>query len=75
MKDRLGHDWRYAMDASKIEKELGWKPEIEFKEGLEELIKRSVPCHYDGLKQSAGEMKKGDSSNENVHCYARFGGK
>ena len=32
--DRPGHDLRYAMDASKINKELCWKPTVTFKEGL-----------------------------------------
>ena len=32
--DRPGHDRRYAIDASKIEKELGWKPETNFEEGI-----------------------------------------
>lgn len=32
--DRLGHDYRYAIDSSKINNELGWKPLITFKEGL-----------------------------------------
>ncbi|MGY6560825.1 MAG: dTDP-glucose 4,6-dehydratase [Luteibaculaceae bacterium] len=35
VKDRAGHDLRYAIDASKIERELGWKPSITFEEGLE----------------------------------------
>jgi dTDP-glucose 4,6-dehydratase len=39
VEDRLGHDFRYAMDTTKIENELGWKPTIDFDEGLEELIK------------------------------------
>lgn len=34
VKDRAGHDQRYAIDASKIEKELGWKPSVTFEEGL-----------------------------------------
>ena len=33
--DRKGHDLRYAIDASKLEKELNWKPSITFEEGLE----------------------------------------
>jgi dTDP-glucose 4,6-dehydratase len=33
--DRKGHDLRYAIDATKLEKELGWKPSITFEEGLE----------------------------------------
>ena len=34
VKDRAGHDRRYAIDASKINKELGWKPSVTFEEGL-----------------------------------------
>lgn len=33
--DRAGHDFRYAIDASKIKKELGWEPSLKFEEGLE----------------------------------------
>ena len=36
--DRPGHDRRYAIDASKIEAELGWKPERTFEEGLQETV-------------------------------------
>lgn len=38
VKDRPGHDLRYAIDASKITKELGWKPSVTFEEGLEKTI-------------------------------------
>ena len=34
VKDRAGHDMRYAIDASRIEEELGWKPSITFEKGL-----------------------------------------
>ncbi|MCX8020052.1 MAG: dTDP-glucose 4,6-dehydratase [Chitinophagaceae bacterium] len=34
VKDRPGHDRRYAIDASKIQRELGWKPSVTFEEGL-----------------------------------------
>jgi dTDP-glucose 4,6-dehydratase len=34
VKDRLGHDRRYAIDASKIRNELGWEPSIQFEEGF-----------------------------------------
>jgi len=44
VEDRLGHDWRYAMNASKIKNELKWKPEIEFEQGLRTLI--------EGIKQN-----------------------
>ncbi len=35
VKDRPGHDKRYAIDASKLETELGWKPKYDFKQGLD----------------------------------------
>jgi dTDP-glucose 4,6-dehydratase len=38
VKDRPGHDLRYAIDASKINKELGWKPTVTFEEGLEQTV-------------------------------------
>lgn len=39
VKDRPGHDLRYAIDSSKIEKELNWKSEYDFKTGIVETIK------------------------------------
>lgn len=39
VKDRPGHDLRYAMDPTKIEGELGWKPEHNFDTGIQETIK------------------------------------
>lgn len=38
VKDRLGHDRRYAIDASKIRRELGWTPSYTFERGIEETI-------------------------------------
>ncbi len=38
VKDRPGHDLRYAIDANKINKELGWKPSVIFEEGLSKTI-------------------------------------
>ncbi|HNI44906.1 MAG: dTDP-glucose 4,6-dehydratase [Chitinophagales bacterium] len=38
VKDRAGHDRRYAIDASKIQRELEWKPSIQFEEGLEHTV-------------------------------------
>ncbi|MGB0165623.1 MAG: dTDP-glucose 4,6-dehydratase [Luteibaculum sp.] len=37
--DRAGHDFRYAIDASYVEKELGWKPSITFEEGIRKTVK------------------------------------
>ncbi len=37
--DRPGHDFRYAMDISKIENELGWTPKVSFEDGLERTVR------------------------------------
>lgn len=39
VKDRAGHDMRYAIDASKLDNELGWKPSITFEEGLRQTVR------------------------------------
>lgn len=39
VKDRPGHDLRYAIDASKINRELGWTPSLTFEEGIEKTVK------------------------------------
>ena len=39
VKDRLGHDRRYAIDATKIEKELGWLPAHKFEQGIRETVR------------------------------------
>lgn len=36
--DRAGHDLRYAIDSSKLQNELGWKPSLQFEEGLEKTV-------------------------------------
>lgn len=38
VKDRAGHDLRYAIDATKLNRELGWKPSLQFEEGLEKTV-------------------------------------
>jgi dTDP-glucose 4,6-dehydratase len=38
VKDRAGHDLRYAIDATKLKNELGWKPSLQFEEGLSKTI-------------------------------------
>jgi dTDP-glucose 4,6-dehydratase len=56
--DRLGHDRRYAVDCSKIERELGWAPEIPFEEGL----RRTVAWYRDNQdwvqRTRSGEYRK-----------------
>lgn len=38
VKDRAGHDLRYAIDSSKLQRELGWSPSLQFEEGLEKTV-------------------------------------
>ncbi len=38
VKDRAGHDLRYAIDSTKLQKELGWTPSLQFEEGLEKTV-------------------------------------
>jgi len=38
VKDRAGHDMRYAIDATKVKNELGWSPSVTFEEGLEKTV-------------------------------------
>lgn len=37
--DRLGHDARYAIDSTKLQKELGWEPSLQFEEGIEKTVR------------------------------------
>jgi dTDP-glucose 4,6-dehydratase len=39
VEDRPGHDWRYAIDPSKIEGELDWTPDVSFGEGLRQTVR------------------------------------
>ena len=37
--DRLGHDARYAIDSTKLQKELGWEPSLQFEDGIEKTVR------------------------------------
>lgn len=37
--DRAGHDMRYAIDSTKLQKELGWEPSLQFEEGIEKAVR------------------------------------
>lgn len=58
VKDRPGHDLRYAIDASKINKELGWKPSVTFPEGLAKTIN-----WYSGNETWLKNVTTGDYQN------------
>ncbi|HMI59536.1 MAG TPA: GDP-mannose 4,6-dehydratase, partial [Puia sp.] len=49
VKDRPGHDLRYAIDATKLNKELGWKPSLQFEEGLGKTVDWYL-AHQDWVK-------------------------
>jgi dTDP-glucose 4,6-dehydratase len=51
VKDRPGHDFRYAIDPSKIENTLGWKPEVSFEEGL----RRTIAWYLDDFHQMGSD--------------------
>ncbi len=55
--DRLGHDRRYAIDASKIKRDLGWTSSIEFEEGIEQTVRWYVDNEWWWRK-----LKKADTA-------------
>lgn len=55
VEDRKGHDWRYAIDCSKAERELGWAPKVSFEEGLQKTVR-----WYLDHKPWWQEVKSGD---------------
>ncbi|MBL7812035.1 MAG: dTDP-glucose 4,6-dehydratase [Bacteroidetes bacterium] len=66
--DRAGHDFRYAIDASKLMNELGWKPTVAFDEGFEKTIDWYLN-HQDWLDHvTSGEYQK-----YYEHMYAKRG--
>ena len=63
--DRAGHDLRYAIDANKIMNELGWKPSLQFEEGIEKTID-----WYMNNQQWMDEVTSGDYQNYYSKMYA-----
>ncbi len=57
--DRPGHDRRYAMDSSKIQRELGWRPRHSLKTGLEETVRWYLehPAWVEAIQHQAGFQK------------------
>lgn len=56
--DRLGHDRRYAIDSSKIQKELGWKPKYTFETGIKETIQWYLDNHEWIEQVKSGEYQE-----------------
>ena len=56
--DRLGHDARYAIDSTKLQKELGWEPSLQFEEGIEKTVRWYLE-HQDWMDNiTSGEYEK-----------------
>src|SRR5574343_1768755 len=56
--DRPGHDLRYAIDATKLNKELGWQPSLQFEEGLEKTVDWYLANEQWIKNVTSGEYKK-----------------
>lgn len=65
VKDRPGHDQRYAIDSSKIQKELGWKPKYTFETGITETIEWYINNQEWIKKVKSGEYQKYYEKNYN----------
>ena len=57
MQDRAGHDLRYAIDSSKITRELGWQPRYTFETGLPATVEwyKAHPEWWELLKRKLGK--------------------
>lgn len=58
VEDRAGHDLRYAIDATKIERELGWTPKVTFEEGIEKTVRWYLDNQAWLDKVTSGEYKE-----------------
>ena len=58
VKDRPGHDKRYAIDATKLSNELGWEPSLQFEEGLTKTIRWYLDNETWMNNITSGEYKK-----------------
>ena len=56
--DRLGHDARYAIDSTKLQKELGWEPSLQFEEGIEKTVRWSLENQEWMDNITSGEYEK-----------------
>ncbi|MBF4990936.1 dTDP-glucose 4,6-dehydratase [Methylophilus sp. QUAN] len=65
VKDRPGHDARYAIDASKIEQELGWKPQETFETGIRKTVRWYLEHHEWVARVTSGEYQHW--LNKNYH--------
>lgn len=65
VKDRLGHDRRYAIDATKIKEHIGWEPKVNFDQGLEKTVD-----WYLGHQQWVSDIVDGSYQNYYKQMYS-----
>ncbi|CAM1350539.1 dTDP-glucose 4,6-dehydratase [Tenacibaculum crassostreae] len=58
VKDRAGHDYRYAIDASKLKNELGWEPSLQFEEGMKKTVQWYLENEEWVANVTSGEYQK-----------------
>lgn len=56
--DRKGHDMRYAIDSTKLQRELGWEPSLQFEEGLEKTVRWYLDNEEWMSRVTSGEYEK-----------------
>ena len=56
--DRLGHDARYAIDSTKLQRELGWEPSLQFEEGIEKTVRWYLDNQEWMDKVTSGEYQR-----------------
>ena len=66
VKDRLGHDLRYAIDPTKIKNDLGWYPETTFAEGIEKTVLWNLEN-----RKWVNEVTSGEYQQYYDHMYSR----
>lgn len=56
--NRAGHDYRYAIDSSKLKNELGWEPSLQFEEGIKKTVKWYLENNEWINRVTSGEHQK-----------------
>ena len=75
VKDRPGHDRRYAIDASKIERELGWKPAETFETGIKKTVQWISTTRHGLAMSPAAHTRTGSASSTGIEMKLLLTGK
>ena len=69
VKDRAGHDFRYAIDATKLKNELGWEPSLQFEEGIEKTVKWYLENKQWMINITSGDYQEYYNNQYNYHLW------